>query len=150
MCAFSEKTGIFICPSCEEKPFSCSQCDRNFESEKDLLEHERIHTEEKPYSCSQCGRNFESETILLEHERIHTDKKPYSCSQCDWNFESETILRLSDDQIGPLCTIECEKLVYVAKILVTLGVLRWPARFFVYKRCSFDVTGSEKTLLVTL
>ena len=53
-------------------------------------------------------------------------------------------------QIGPLCTGECEKLVCIAEILVTLGVLRWPARFFVYKRCSFDVTGLEKTLLVTL
>ena len=33
---------------------------------------------------------------------------------------------------------------------MTLGVLRWPARFFWYKRCSFEMTGSEKTLLVTL
>ena len=53
-------------------------------------------------------------------------------------------------QIGPLCTGECEKLACIAEILMTLGVLRWPARFFVFKRCSFDVTGSEKTLLVTL
>ena len=53
-------------------------------------------------------------------------------------------------QIGPLCTGECEKLACIAEILMTLGVLRWQARFFVLKRCSFDVTGSEKTLLVTL
>ena len=52
-------------------------------------------------------------------------------------------------QIGPLCTGECEKLACIAEILMTLGVLSWPPRFFVYKRCSFDVTGSEKTLLVT-
>ena len=52
-------------------------------------------------------------------------------------------------QIGPLCTGECEKLACIAEILMTLGVLSWPARFFVYKRCSFDVTGSENTLLVT-
>ena len=87
-----EKTGFFICPSCEEKPFNCSQCERNFESETDLLEHERIHTEEKPYSCSQCDVNFESATDLSVHERIHSRGKPYSCSQCDGIFKSETDL----------------------------------------------------------
>ena len=69
-----------------EKPYTCSKCDRNFESETDLLEHERIHTEEKPYRCSQCDKNFEFATDLLEHERIHTEEKPYNCLQCDRNF----------------------------------------------------------------
>ena len=51
---------------------------------------------------------------------------------------------------GPLCTGGCEKLVYMAEILVTLSVLREPARIFLNKMCSFDVTDFEKTLLVTL
>ena len=51
---------------------------------------------------------------------------------------------------GPLCTGGCEKLVYMAEILVTLSVLREPARIFLNKMCSFDATDSEKTLLVTL
>ena len=51
---------------------------------------------------------------------------------------------------GPLCTGRCKKLVYMAEILVPLSVLRYPARFFSNKRCSFDVTDFEKTLLVTL
>ena len=51
---------------------------------------------------------------------------------------------------GPLCTGGCEKLVYMAEILVTLSVLREPARIFWNKMCSFDVTDFEKTLLVTL
>ena len=51
---------------------------------------------------------------------------------------------------GPLCTGGCKKLVYMAEILVTLSVLREPARIFWNKRFSFDVTDFEKTLLVTL
>ena len=50
---------------------------------------------------------------------------------------------------GPLCTGGCEKLVYMAEILVTLSVLREPARIFWNKLCSFDVTDFEITLLVT-
>ena len=41
-------------------------------------------------------------------------------------------------------------MVYMAEILVTLSVLREPARIFLNKMCSFDVTDFEKTLLVTL
>jgi len=55
-----------------------------------------------------------------------------------------------EKQIGPLCTGGCEKLVSIAEILVTLGVLRSPARFFLNKRCSFDMRDSETTVLVTL
>ena len=51
---------------------------------------------------------------------------------------------------GPLCTGGCEILVYMAEILVTLSVLREPARIFWNKMCSFNVTDFEKTLLVTL
>ena len=54
-----------------------------------------------------------------------------------------------EKQIGPLCTGGCEKLVYIAEILVTLGVLRSPARFFLNKRCSFDMRDSETTVLVS-
>ena len=55
-----------------------------------------------------------------------------------------------EKQIDPLCTGGCEKLVYIAEILVTLGVLRSPARFFLNKMCSFDMRDSETTVLVTL
>ena len=41
-------------------------------------------------------------------------------------------------------------MVYIAEILVTLGVLRPPARFFLNKRCNFDMSDSETTVLVTL
>ena len=38
----------------------------------------------------------------------------------------------------------------MAEILLTLSVLKEPARIFFKKMCSFDVTDFEKTLLVTL
>ena len=40
---------------------------------------------------------------------------------------------------GPLCKGGCEKLVYMAEILVTLGVLD-NQKDFLDQRCGFDVT----------
>ena len=54
-----------------------------------LDEHERIHTEEKPYSCSQCDKRSERINDLNEHERIHTGEKPYSYFQCDQMFRAK-------------------------------------------------------------
>ena len=54
---------------------------------------------------------------------------------------------IMEKEIGPLCTGGCEKLVYMAEILVTLSVLREPAKNFWKKMCCFDVTDFEKTLL---
>ena len=62
------------------------------------------------------------------------------------NFKFSTL----EKEIGPLCAGGCEKMLCMAEIQVTSDALRWPARIFGDKMCSFDVTGSEKTLLVTL
>ena len=54
--------------------FSCSYCDYRNDKEYYMEIHERIHTGEKPFKCSQCDKNFASKTILTRHEQFHKKK----------------------------------------------------------------------------
>ena len=42
-----------------------------------------IHSGEKPYQCSQCDKDFNETSALIKHMRNHTGEKPYQNSQCD-------------------------------------------------------------------
>ena len=53
----------------DEKPFSCSFCQKSFSKKITLQIHERIHTGEKPYSCDTCEKRFTRSFELTRHER---------------------------------------------------------------------------------
>ena len=63
-----------------EKPFSCSKCEKKFGCFNNLKTHGRIHTDEKPFSCLKCENKLSPSQHLKTHERIHTEKK-YSAVQ---------------------------------------------------------------------
>ncbi|XP_073403779.1 gastrula zinc finger protein XlCGF66.1-like [Dendrobates tinctorius] len=64
------------------KPFSCSECEKCFNTKSRLVIHQRIHTGEKPFSCSECGKCFSRKASLVVHQRSHTGVKPFLCSEC--------------------------------------------------------------------
>uniref|UniRef100_A0A8C6S6V9 C2H2-type domain-containing protein n=1 Tax=Neogobius melanostomus TaxID=47308 RepID=A0A8C6S6V9_9GOBI len=76
----------------DDRPFSCSVCDKGFGSNANLAAHLRTHTGEKPFSCSVCEKNFSIKSSLVKHLRIHTGERPYSCSVCDKRFQSKSNL----------------------------------------------------------
>ena len=66
-----------------EKPLSCSMCEKKFTQSGHSKKHERIHTSIGPFCCPLCDYESTTAAILRIHERIHTGDNPFSCSKCD-------------------------------------------------------------------
>ena len=43
-----------------------------FQSERNLINHQRIHTGDKPYKCETCGKGFASCAGLRQHFKCHS------------------------------------------------------------------------------
>lgn len=74
----------------EKKPsnkWSCSECNRNFSSEKNLKAHERTHSV-KAFNCKVCNEEFASKNDLNKHvSKSHpNERRPYLCSECGMTF----------------------------------------------------------------
>ncbi|XP_069610868.1 zinc finger protein 585A-like [Ranitomeya imitator] len=77
-----------------EKPFTCSECGKDFSLKRSFVSHQKIHTKEKRFSCSECGRYFNKKSELVKHERTHYAEKTHSCSECGKCFVDKSNLIL--------------------------------------------------------
>ncbi|XP_023034308.2 zinc finger protein 429-like isoform X1 [Drosophila willistoni] len=72
----------------------CPHCDRGFVESSNLRRHiQSLHTDERPHTCTICQRKFSRVYLLQLHSRTHTGERPYACSQCDRRFAQLAVLR---------------------------------------------------------
>jgi len=69
--------------------FSCSQCDQNFVTKRELREHFKFHEERKVFICDYCQKELKGQKSLYEHiASKHNQEKRYMCAQCPGVFAS--------------------------------------------------------------
>ncbi|KAK3930406.1 Zinc finger protein 184 [Frankliniella fusca] len=102
----SEKAPALICDVCEQ-PFAddsllydhvrfahlsenvkCSECGKDFRSEKGLAAHQMIAHNSDPsiqnrHKCTECGKCYRDKQGLKEHLVTHMSVKPFPCDKCD-------------------------------------------------------------------
>jgi PR domain zinc finger protein 15 len=61
------------------KPFSCSECGKEFRHKWGLSTHMLTHKNEKPYECQWCFRRFRQKYTLRDHIKKHTGVKDFIC-----------------------------------------------------------------------
>lgn len=77
----------------EVTPTMCTQCLRDFESQRDLKSHMRDHL---PFTCLLCGCGFKSEETYQTHlKKIHEkeETRVHHCAECTASFKRADHLR---------------------------------------------------------
>ena len=106
-----------VCPDMRthsnERPFSCTTCQKAFKAKSDLLKHTRSHDgTKKPFLCNICGKIFSSESGFTYHMCSHTGDKPFQCTICNKSFTGRWQLsHHMQFHLGykPLNCLMCEK-----------------------------------------
>ncbi|CAL8264191.1 unnamed protein product [Arctogadus glacialis] len=78
-------------PLKQERPFTCSVCNRSYRHAGSLLNHKNTH-KTGHFSCSVCSKPFTNPMALRNHTRIHTQTKKYACLTCGKAFRLASIL----------------------------------------------------------
>ncbi|XP_041830726.1 gastrula zinc finger protein XlCGF57.1-like [Melanotaenia boesemani] len=95
-----------------KKPFSCSECGKQFLYKQSLKRHmrrntgktsscslaqkcsgvtqnARVHTGKKKFGCLECGKTFRDQFSLKSHIRVHTGEQPFGCDVCGKRFKHQ-------------------------------------------------------------
>ncbi|OZC06184.1 zinc finger, C2H2 type, partial [Onchocerca flexuosa] len=85
-----------------EKSFKCKLCKKAFRYLYTLKRHEKEHGEERLFLCNQCGKAFKRLNDLKRHKRTHKNE-PFKCDECGKLFKYQLQLRKHTD--GKLCQL---------------------------------------------
>ncbi|CAL4114333.1 unnamed protein product, partial [Meganyctiphanes norvegica] len=89
-----------------EKPYQCSQCDKTFMKNSDLITHLKTHTVEEPYQCSHCDKIFMNTGDLITHINTHTVE-----NLCQYKHSDRDLKQIDnlDHEDKPYQSRQCEK-----------------------------------------
>lgn len=74
----------------QDRPFSCTICEKSFKRRSSLATHKFIHTDLKPHVCGECNKRFLRKSDLKKHGLMHSGKKPYQCEKCGRRFSQSS------------------------------------------------------------
>ncbi|XP_043929810.1 zinc finger protein 770-like [Protopterus annectens] len=69
----------------QNKPYTCDECLKPFQTPSKLRRHYLIHTGQKPFECSSCFKTFRQLVHLKKHQATHAGV--YKCTVCQKNFK---------------------------------------------------------------
>ncbi len=79
----------------QRKKYQCEVCQKEFGYSNDLRKHLRIHLDERPFSCTQCNKTFRQAGCLKNHIACqHGTDISYTCDYCTKSFPIKERLRL--------------------------------------------------------
>lgn len=79
----------------QRKNYQCEVCQKQFGYSNDLRKHLRIHLDERPFSCTQCNKTFRQAGCLKNHIACqHGTDTSFTCDYCTKSFPIKERLRL--------------------------------------------------------
>ena len=73
--------------------YLCYMCDKEFDSQRSLSQHMRVHSDVKRKRCDICDAEFIRLSTYKAHLLTHTDARPYKCEQCGKGFLKKPSLK---------------------------------------------------------
>uniref|UniRef100_A0A1B0CMP4 Putative smooth muscle caldesmon n=1 Tax=Lutzomyia longipalpis TaxID=7200 RepID=A0A1B0CMP4_LUTLO len=113
-----QKSNVEVSP--DVKIYSCTHCEKSFDKQWKLTEHNFNHSNEKLFKCDQCDKTFRRRTGLKSHLFSHTDSRAFVCELCGNSFRRKPILRrhiLTHSEVRAYKCTHCEKSFRTSNIL---------------------------------
>ena len=86
------------------------ECDRKFNSEIAMLNHQRLHDPKRKFQCDHCRLRFGTQEWLTIHTRIiHLEGKHLKCPSCDYRANQRSGLRAHMKRMHQSQDIECNE-----------------------------------------
>ncbi|KPJ11999.1 Zinc finger protein 184 [Papilio machaon] len=71
----------------------CNQCDRTYDTPRNLRKHKSSVHSDKQFICDDCGETFNTKGKIKTHVLRHTTAKPHVCKFCGYSTKYVSSLR---------------------------------------------------------